>query len=329
VTDLSRRDVIQVAVGSVLLGKFAGAGFAERVVLPGDVDPAAAGHGAPRSAAAQAGAGAGGGRRPIRKALKYGMIGEGDTVEAKFRLAKACGFDGVEMDSPNGLDRDEVLAAKASTGLEIPGVVDSVHWSKPLSHPDAAVRREGIEGLKTALRDCRAYGGDSVLLVPAVVNKGISYGDAYTRSQAAIREVLPLARELGVFISMENVWNNFLLSPIEAARFTDELDPEICGWHFDVGNIVAYGWPEHWIEVLGPRIRRLDVKEYSRQKLNDEGRWAGFNVEIGEGDCDWPAVMKSLDAVPYTGGWMAAEVGGGGEARLRDIATRMDRIIAG
>lgn len=327
-TDLSRRDVIQVALGSVLLGKFAGAGFAEQVVLPGGLDPAVAGgSGATRAAAAQPATV--GGRRQIRKALKYGMISEGDTVEAKFRLAKTCGFDGVEMDSPNGLDLDEVIAAKASTGLEIPGVVDSVHWSKPLSHPDAAVRREGIEGLKTALRDCKAYGGDSVLLVPAVVNKQISYGDAYTRSQAAIREVLPLARELGIFISMENVWNNFLLSPIEAARFTDELDPKICGWHFDVGNIVAYGWPEHWIETLGSRIRRLDVKEYSRKKLNDEGRWAGFAVEIGEGDCDWPAVMKALDAVPYTGGWMAAEVGGGGEERLRDIATRMDRIIAG
>ena len=256
------------------------------------------------------------------------MIGPGATVAEKFRIARDCGFDGVEMDSPNGLDLEEVLAAKQSTGIEIPGVVDSVHWSKPLSHPDPAVRREGIRGLETAIRDCKAYGGGSVLLVPAVVNKSMSYADAYARSQACIREVLPLARELGILISMENVWNNFLLSPIEAARFTDELDPGVCGWHFDVGNIVAYGWPEHWIEVLGSRIRRLDVKEYSRGKLDNEGRWAGFGVELLEGDCDWPAVMKALDAVPYTGGWMAAEVAGGGEDRLRDIASRMDRIIA-
>ena len=320
---LSRRDMLQVAAGSIVFGKLAGAGMAERPVLASGVEPAAA----PATAAGLTAA-ATGGRRPIRKALKYGMIGPGSTVQEKFRVARDCGFDGVEMDSPNGLNLEEVLAARQSTGIEIPGVVDSVHWSKPLSHPDPAVRREGVRGLETAIRDCKAYGGGSVLLVPAVVNKSMSYADAYASSQACIREVLPLARELGILISMENVWNNFLLSPLEAARFTDELDPEICGWHFDVGNIVAYGWPEHWIEVLGSRIRRLDVKEYSRGKLDNEGRWAGFGVELLEGDCDWPAVMKALDAVPYTGGWMAAEVAGGGEDRLRDIASRMDRIIA-
>ena len=320
---LSRRDMLQVAAGSIVFGKLAGAGMAERPVLASGVEPAAA----PATAAGLTAA-ATGGRRPIRKALKYGMIGPGSTVQEKFRVARDCGFDGVEMDSPNGLNLEEVLAARQSTGIEIPGVVDSVHWSKPLSHPDPAVRREGVRGLETAIRDCKAYGGGSVLLVPAVVNKSMSYADAYARSQACIREVLPLARELGILISMENVWNNFLLSPLEAARFTDELDPEICGWHFDVGNIVAYGWPEHWIEVLGSRIRRLDVKEYSRGKLDNEGRWAGFGVELLEGDCDWPAVMKALDAVPYTGGWMAAEVAGGGEDRLRGIASRMDRIIA-
>ncbi len=319
---LSRRDMLQVAAGSIVFGKLAGAGMAERPVLAAGVEPAAT------PAASGAAAIAADGRRPIRKALKYGMIGPGSTVAEKFRIARDCGFDGVEMDSPNGLDLEEVLAAKQSTGIEIPGVVDSVHWSKPLSHPDPAVRQEGIRGLETAIRDCAAYGGGSVLLVPAVVNKSMSYADAYARSQACIREVLPLARELGILISMENVWNNFLLSPLEAARFTDELDPEVCGWHFDVGNIVAYGWPEHWIEVLGSRIRRLDVKEYSRGKLDNEGRWAGFGVELLEGDCDWPAVMKALDAVPYTGGWMAAEVAGGGEDRLKDIASRMDRIIA-
>ncbi len=325
-TDLSRRDLFQVAVGSVVLGKLAGAGMSQPAL---ELTPAAGAAGQPEAGTAAARrARAPEEPRPIRKALKWGMIGEGATVEAKFRLARDCGFDGVEMDSPNDLDPDEVLAAKAATGIEIPGVVDSVHWAKPLSHPDPAVRAEGVAGLRTAIRDCRTYGGDSVLLVPAVVSKQVSYADAYARSQAGIRAVLPLARELGVRISIENVWNNFLLSPLEAARYTDELDPEVCGWHFDVGNIVAYGWPEQWIEVLGERIRRLDVKEYSRRKLDEEGRWAGFGVELLEGDCDWPAVMRALDAVPYTGGWMAAEVRGGGAERLRDVAERMDRIIA-
>ena len=265
--------------------------------------------------------------RQIRKALKYGMIKPGDTIAEKFAAAKAAGFDGVEMDSPNPFETDAVLAAKAEVGIEIPGVVDSVHWGSPLSSPDATVRETGRNGLITALRDCKAYGGTSVLLVPAVVNKGISYADAYRRSQEEIRKVLPLAEELEVDIALENVWNNFLLSPLEAARYVDEFESRRIGWYFDVGNIVNYGWPEHWVETLGERIMKLDIKEYSRQKRNDEGLWKGFQVELLEGDCDWPAVMSALDRVGFTG-WASAEVGGGDLDRLRDIAARMDRIFA-
>lgn len=267
-------------------------------------------------------------RSPVlRKALKYGMIQPGSTVLEKFRIAKACGFEGVEMDSPGGPPADEVLAAKEATGIEVPGVVDSVHWRQTLGDPDPAVRRAGLDGLLQAIRDCRAYGGGSVLLVPAVVNEQISYEDAYHRSQHEVRKAIPLAEELGVKIAFENVWNQFLLSPIEAARYVDEFGSPVVGWHFDIGNIVNFGWPEHWIRTLGPRIFRLDVKEYSRKKRNDEGLWKGFAVEIGEGDCGWDRVMRALDEIGYTG-WAAAEVGGGDEARLTDIAQRMDRVFA-
>ncbi len=265
--------------------------------------------------------------RKYLKALKWGMIGEGASVLEKFIAARDAGFDGIEMDSPSPLDLDEVISAQRETGLVIPGVVDSVHWRDTLSHPSEDVRAKGRAGLETAIRDCKRLGGTSVLLVPAVVNKQVSYAEAYARSQAEIRKVLPLAAELDIQILMENVWNNFLLSPLEAARYTDELESDHVGWHFDIGNIVNYGWPEHWIETLSSRIKKLDIKEYSRQKRNDEGLWKGFNVKLLEGDCDWPNVMKALDAIGYKG-WMAAEVGGGDAARLREIATRMDRIIA-
>lgn len=265
--------------------------------------------------------------RKLKKSVKYGMIGAGDTVLEKFKILREIGFDGVELDSPDNLRLEDVLEAKAATGLEIPGVVDSVHWGKPLSHADPAVRDEGRAGLERALRDCKAYGGTTVLLVPAVVNKSTSYADAYTRSQAEIRKVLPLARELGVKIVIENVWNAFLLSPLEAARYIDELDPDWVGWHFDVGNIVNIGWPEHWIATLGKRIWKLDVKEFSRKKRDDEGLWKGFGAEIGEGDCDWPAVMKALDDIGYGNGWAAAEVRGGDAARLRDVYERMCRVL--
>lgn len=265
--------------------------------------------------------------RPLRKALKYGMIGPGATVREKFQVARDCGFEGVEMDSPGGPPAEEVLEAKAATGIEVPGVVDSVHWRKTLGDPDPSVREEGVDALLTAIRDCKAYGGGSVLLVPAVVTATISYEDAYHRSQEEIRKAVPLAEELGVKISFENVWNNFLLSPLEAARYVDEFGSPNVGFHFDVGNIVTYGWPEHWIRTLGPRVFRLDIKEYSRAKRDAEGLWKGFGVEIGEGDCGWDRVMAALRDIGYTG-WATAEVGGGDEARLRDIAARMDRVLS-
>ena len=266
--------------------------------------------------------------RACKKAVKLGMVGGGGTLTEKFALLARLGFDGVELDSPNGLDRSEVLDARDASGLPIHGVVDSVHWSKPLSSPDEAVRREGIEALVTALRDAKAYGASSVLLVPGVVNKQVSYRDAYDRSVACIREVLPLAAELEIHIALENVWNNFLLSPLELCRYIDEFESPWIGSYFDVGNVVRFAWPEHWIEALGPRILKVDVKEYSRKKQNDEGLWKGFAVELHEGDCDWPAVMKAFDAIGYEG-WFTAEIPGGGEDRLRDIAARMDRIFAG
>ncbi|GAB4382471.1 MAG: sugar phosphate isomerase/epimerase [Phycisphaerales bacterium] len=261
----------------------------------------------------------------VKKALKIGMISEGQSLVEKFEIARQAGFEGVELDSPGPYTAEEVAEAKAATGLDVPGVVDSIHWNKPLSHPDPAVREQGRHGLEQAIRDCQAFGGSTVLLVPAVVNKQVSYADAYERSQAEIRRVLPLCEQSGIRIAIENVWNHFLLSPLEAVRYCDELGPMV-GWHFDVGNIVNDGWPEHWIRILGRRILKLDVKGYSRKKRDDEGLWKGFQVEIGEDDNGWPEVREALDEIGYRG-WAAAEVAGGDLARLSDIARRMDAVL--
>ena len=263
----------------------------------------------------------------LKKALKYGMISAGTTVREKFEIAREAGFDGIEIDAPGGPNVDEVLKAKEATGLQVPGVVDSVHWSKTLGDPDPEVRAAGVAGLLDAIELCNQYGGSSVLLVPAVVNKNIAYDHAYERSQVEIRKAIPRAKELGVKISFENVWNNFLLSPMEAARYVDAFDSPTVGWHFDIGNIVNYGWPEQWIRILGHRINRLDVKGFSRTKRDNEGLWKGFGVEIGDGDSDWPKIMTALDDIGYTG-WIAAEVSGGDVTRLTDVAQRMDRVLA-
>ena len=268
--------------------------------------------------------------RNLKLALKYGMIRAGNSIDEKFAAARAAGFDGIEMDGPLDLPHDEILAARDKHGLLIPSVVDPVHWQKPLSHPDAAVRAEGVAGLRQSIENCKAFGGDSVLLVPAIVNGNVSYDDAWKRSTAAIREVLPMARELGIRIAIENVWNNFLLSPMEAARYTDEIDgdgPPVMGWHFDIGNILTYGWPDQWIRILGKRVIKLDIKEFSMKKRNDEGMWRGFDVKLTDGDVNWPAVMKALDDIGYAG-WMAAEMPGGDLERISDVARRMRNIRA-
>ncbi len=266
-------------------------------------------------------------KRTIKKAVKLGMVQGDMSLFEKFTLLKKLGFDGVEPDSPNNLDTDELLAARDETGIVIHGVVDSAHWHVPLSDPNAETRAKGVTALETALRDAQTYGASTVLLVPAIVNKQVSYDDAYQRSQAEILKVLPLAEELDIKIALENVWNSFLLSPLEAARYVDELESTHIGWYFDVGNIVNYGWPEQWIRILGERVLKLDIKEYSREKRNREGLWKGFAVELLEGDCDWPSVMAALDEIGYTG-WATAEIAGGEEQRLHEIADRMDRIIA-
>lgn len=263
----------------------------------------------------------------IRKAVKFGMIQEPDlSIAEKFQLLKDLGFDGVEMDSPNDLDQGEVIAARDAAGLPIHGVVDSVHWTQTLSDPDSAVRAAGLDGLKTAIQDAHAYGASTVLLVPGIVNKHVSYEDAYKRSQAEVRKVLPMAAEHNIKIAFENVWNRFLLSPLECARYVDEFESEFVGWYFDVGNVVTYGWPEHWIRTLGPRILKLDIKEFSRAKADSEGPYAGFGVPLGEGDCDWPAVNEALAEIGFEG-WATAEVAGGDRTRMQELAERMDRIL--
>jgi hexulose-6-phosphate isomerase len=262
----------------------------------------------------------------IKICLKYGMVKGNMSIVEKFQMLKDIGFDGVEMDSPNNLNNDEVIEASKKTGLEIPGVINSVHWKSPLSHPDEKVRAKCVEAMKTSLNDCKAYGGTTVLLVPGVVNNEVSYDEAYKRSQEEIRKLIPYAEETGIKIAIENVWNNFLISPVEAARYIDELDSKMVGWYFDVGNIVRYGWPEQWIRILDNRIMRIDAKEYSRKKQSDEGIWKGFEVELMEGDCNWPAVMEALDDIGFHG-WASAEVPGGDRKRLEDVSKRMQKIF--
>lgn len=235
-----------------------------------------------------------------------------------FRMLKEAGFQGVELISPNELDLKEVLAARDETGIQIHGVSGGVHWAKPLSDPNPAVVEEGAAAIKQEFLDVKAYGGTTVLVVPAVVNKKVSYRDAWERSQAQIRKLIPFAEEAGVKIAVEEVWNKFLLSPLEFARYIDEFESPTVGAYFDVGNVVEFGYPEEWIRVLGKRILKIHIKEYSKPKR--------FDYKLGEGEIDWPAVKQALTDVGY-GGWITAEVGIKDLAEAKDVVARMDKLL--
>lgn len=264
--------------------------------------------------------------RDIRKAIMYATIQLPGSVLARFQAVKSAGFAGIEPMSH--MPQAEVLEAFGATGLKAASVCCSTHWKQPLSDGDAAVRKAGLEGLLQSLHEAKAYGASSVLLVPAVVNRKVSYAEAYTRSQAEIRRALPLAAELQVKIAIENVWNQFLLSPLEAARYVDEFESPWVGWHFDVGNVLNYGFPEQWIRILGKRIVKLHIKEYSRAKRDKQGPSAGFDTPFLSGDNDWPAVMAALDEVGYTGWGIAEQPGADSAEGLKTLAAGMDRIFA-
>jgi len=267
--------------------------------------------------------------RPLAKiSLKWGMVEEPSlSILEKFQLLRDLGYDGVELDSPNDLPLDEVLNARDKTGLVIPGLVNSVHWKHPLTDPDPAARQACVDAMVKALHEAKLYGATTVLLVPGVVNAGTSYKTAYERAGEEIAKILPAAEASGISIALENVWNDFLLSPLEAADFIDRFDHPKLGWYFDVGNVLRYGRPTHWIEALGKRILKIDIKEYSLEKMNSEGPWKGFDVELGEGDCDWAEVNRALTDVGYSG-WASIEVPGGDRKRLADLKKRVDRIAA-
>jgi hexulose-6-phosphate isomerase len=259
-------------------------------------------------------------KRTLRKAIMYNTIGFNGSVLEKFQAVKAAGFEGVEPMSH--MKQDEVLKALDVTGLKPASVCCDTHWSKPLSHPDERARQEGLEGLLHALRDAKRYGATSVLLVPGVVKNGVTYDDCFKRSVAQIRKAVPVAEELGVKIAVENVWNDFITTPEQAKTFLDEINSPQVGWHFDIGNAVRFSPPETWIPVLGNRIVKLHIKEYSRFK-----KWS---VRFFEGDNNWPAIMKALDAVGYKG-WGISEQPGAqaaDAASLKDLSDRMDRVFA-
>lgn len=264
--------------------------------------------------------------RKLRKAIMGGTLGIKGTLVEKYKAAKEAGYEGVEP--AGGMNNQEVIDALGQSGLQAASVCCHTHWKQTLTHDDPKIREEGLQGVLTTLRDAKAYGADSILVVPGVVSETVPYDVAWERSITEIKKAVPLAKELGVKISIENVWNNFILSPLEAVRYLDEVGDPIVGWHFDIGNVLRYGWPEQWIKVLGKRINRIHVKEYSTKKMKEEGVWKGFDCDLTEGDNNWPAIMKALDTAGYSGWAISEQRGGISSGGLKMLTERMDKIFA-
>ncbi len=265
-------------------------------------------------------------KRSLKKAIMFGTLSIKGTVQEKLQAAKNAGYEGVE---PNGgMNNQEVLDALGATGLQAASVCCHTHWKQTLTHNDEKVREEGLQGVLTTLRDAKAYGATSILVVPGVVSAEVPYDLAWERSITQIKKAVPLAKELGVHISIENVWNNFILSPLEAVRFLDDVGDPIVGWHFDIGNVLRYGWPEQWIKILGKRINRIHVKEFDVEKMKNQGLYKGFDCDLTEGSNNWPAIMAALDNAGYTGWAISEQRGGQIFSGLQKLTASMDQIFA-
>jgi L-ribulose-5-phosphate 3-epimerase len=261
-----------------------------------------------------------------RKAVLISMLPKELRYLDRFKLAVDAGFAGIEMQTvSDAKEAEEIREAAEKAGLRIHSVMNSDHWRFPISSADPEVVSKSVAGMETSLRNAKLWGAEAVLLVPAVVDASTSYQDAWTRSQKVIRErLLPLAGELKVVVAVEEVWNKFLLSPLEFARYVDELASPWLKAYFDVGNVVFYGYPQDWIRALGKRIVRVHLKDFQLDRPNGRFSWKN----LGEGDIDWPAVRTAFDEIGYDG-WMTTEISGGDAAYLRDVVARFDRFLAG
>lgn len=258
---------------------------------------------------------------PLLKGLQLGRLPADKPDAERFALAKELGFDGIEAPPMEDLEAAKRLGGAArAAGVPIHSVIYG-GWQAPLSDPNPAVVEKGKAGLENALRTAHAVGADTVLLVPAVVTEQVRYGEAWERSQENIRTMLPLAESLGVVIAVENVWNKFLLSPLEFAQYVDEFDSPWLRAYFDVANVVIFGYPQDWIRTLGKRICKVHIKDFKR----DGYQWVKLPYE---GDVNFPEVRKALDEIGYSG-WGTEEFPAGDTEYLRELSRRMTLIGQG
>jgi hexulose-6-phosphate isomerase len=263
------------------------------------------------------------GRLPIKKAVLLSMLPKSMSYADRFKVASDAGFEEAECGTePDEKTAEEIRKAAQGANIRIHSVMNSDHWKFPLSSPDPEVVAKCVKGMETSLRNASLWGADTVLLVPAVVNPETSYADAWKRSQMQIRKMLPLAEKLKVIIAVEEVWNKFLLSPLEFARYVDDFQSPYLKAYFDVGNVVFYGYPQDWIRTLGKRIAKLHLKDF--QYKEGQTQW----MPLREGAINWKEIYAALNEIGYKG-TATVELPGGDLPYLKEVSRRVDLIFTG
>jgi L-ribulose-5-phosphate 3-epimerase len=237
------------------------------------------------------------------------------TVKECIENAKKAGFDGIEINmeeekkgtpslrvDSTKAEIEEIFKISQSNDMPISSVATGLHWKYSLTDDDPNVRKKGIEIAEKMIDAAKLFHADAILVVPGVVNERVSYSKAYKRSQEALKALSKKAEEEKVYIGIENVWNKFLLSPLEMKKFIDEIGSPYVKFYFDVGNILAFSYPEYWIETLGEYIVRVHIKDFD----TSIGNIQGFK-NLFEGDVNWPKVIEALRRAKYEG-YLTAEL---------------------
>ncbi|MCG3162448.1 MAG: L-ribulose-5-phosphate 3-epimerase UlaE [Acidobacteria bacterium] len=269
--------------------------------------------GSPR--AANAGSG------QLKKAVLITMLPKQMSYLDRFKLAVDVGFEGIEAQTvTDPKEADLIKEASEKAKIRIHSVMNMAHWQHPLSSPNPDDVKKSVEGMETSLRNAKLWGADTVLLVPAVVRPDTTIPQAWQRSQPHIKKLIPLAKELNVVIGIEPVWNKFLLTPYDTAKYVDEFKSPWIKAYFDVGNVVMYGYPQEWIRALNKRIIKFHLKDFDTRTRNF--------VPLREGSIDWKEVRKAIGEIGFSG-YLTVELQGGDEAYLREVSRRVDMIFAG
>jgi L-ribulose-5-phosphate 3-epimerase len=266
-------------------------------------------------------------RRPkevldVKKGICFSCLPASVPVQDRLQLAKEAGIEGIEIPQFETREQvEEVAEIAADVGIEIHSVMGGTHWQLPLSSTDEEVRVQGVEGIKRALHVAKWSGAPVVLVVPGVVTEDVSYAAAMELSRKSLYEILPTAEELGVAMLLENVWNKFLLSPLEMREYIDSFETPLIQAYFDVGNILLYGYPHQWIEILGERIKRVHVKDFDVNTRQF--------VALLTGSVDWPRVANALRGIGYDS-YVTAEVAGykhAPETFVRHVGLALEAIV--